>query len=119
MKNSALSDDHELKGFTILCNTDDLKEHQGKRFLIDNTEIAAFKVDGIVYALSNICPHQHTALMYDGFIEHGCVVCPAHGWMFDLKTGKTPAGGKGLDTYETKVVGEKVYVKVVKKEMRW
>ena len=52
-------------------------------------EIAVFKIDSKVFALSNICPHQHTALIYDGFVEDGCVVCPAHGWKFNLRTGKT------------------------------
>ena len=119
MKNLPLSDKHELSGFTKVCEVGNLSEHQGKRFIIDNTEIAVFKVDGNIYSLSNICPHQHTALIYDGFIEKGCVVCPAHGWMFDLQTGKTPAGGRGIDSFETKVVDDKVYVKVVKQEMKW
>ena len=91
-------------GYTKLCKISDLKENQGKRFIVDDIEVAVFKIDGEVFALSNICPHQHTALIYDGFVEDGCVVCPAHGWMFDLKTGKQPTGASGLDTYPTKII---------------
>ena len=119
MKNSTHFNKENLPGFTRVCPADELKEQHGKRFIIDNMEIALFKLEGNIYALSNICPHQHTALIYDGFLEHGCVVCPAHGWMFDLQTGKTPTGGRGIDTYETKVIGGEVFVKVVKKEMKW
>ena len=38
--------------------------------------------------MSNICPHQQTRLIYDGFVEDEFVVCPAHGWKFNLGTGK-------------------------------
>jgi nitrite reductase/ring-hydroxylating ferredoxin subunit len=119
MKNSALSYRNELSGFTKVCETSDLSEHQGNRFIIHNTEIAVFKVDGNIYSLSNICPHQHSALIYDGFIEKGCVVCPAHGWMFDLQTGKTQTGGRGIDSFETKVIDNQVYVKIIQQEMKW
>lgn len=108
-----------LEGFIKLCSLSDLKESKGKRFIVNENEIAVFKVNNIVYALSNICPHQHSALIYDGFVENGFIVCPAHGWMFDLTTGRTPAGSRGLDNYTVKVVDEKVFVKVIKKEFKW
>lgn len=119
MKNSALFNNGVPDGFTEVCGKNELVEREGKRFIVNDTEIAVFKLDGKIYALSNICPHQHTALIYDGFIEHGCVVCPAHGWMFDLQTGKTPTGGKGIDSYETWEVDERVFVRVIKKEFKW
>ncbi len=117
MKNSILSE--ELTGFTKICKIDQLKEFEGKRFIVDEIEIALIKKGSEVYAISNICPHQHSALIYDGFIEEGYVVCPAHGWMFDLKTGKLPSGSKGLDTYEVKISDNDVYVKVTQKNWNW
>ena len=57
--------------------------------------------------------------MYDGFIEEGKVICPAHGWQFDLKTGKIPEGITGLDSYEVKIIQNEVYMKVFKKEFKW
>lgn len=106
-------------GFTKVCTLDDLNENVGKRFIINEVEIAVFKISGKVFALDNICPHQHTALIYDGFIEDGCVVCPAHGWKFDIHTGKKLSGSKGLDTYEVKIVDDDIYVKVVSKKLNW
>ncbi len=73
--------------FTKICSVLDIEENAGKRFIINETEIAVFKSNGNIFALNNICPHQQTALIYDGFIEEGCVVCPAHGLKFDLRTG--------------------------------
>ncbi len=107
------------EGFTKLCKLNELKDRQGRRFIVDETEVAIFKIDGIVYALSNNCPHQHTTLIYDGFIEDDCIVCPAHGWKFDLKTGRQPTGQKGLDSFPVIVNEDEVYVKVFKKELKW
>lgn len=109
----------ELNDYKKVCKLNDLREKYGKKFLVDDVEVAIFKVDGKIYALSNICPHQHTSLIYDGFIEDGCVVCPAHGWEFSLETGKMRTGSRGLDSYPVKIVGDDIFIKVFKKELRW
>ncbi len=108
-----------LDGFHRVCSVNDLEERKGKRFILSDTEIAIFLVNKKIYALSNICPHQHSALIYDGFLEDEFVVCPAHGWKFNLKTGNTPHGGRGLQTYETKLVGNDVFVKIGEKKFSW
>ena len=109
----------EEHGFIKICPLKDLKEKSGKKFFLEENEIAVFRVEGEIYAVSNQCPHQLSANIYDGFIEDRFVVCPVHGWMFDLKTGKTPSGGNGLIIYETCIIEEDVYVKVKKKEWKW
>jgi nitrite reductase/ring-hydroxylating ferredoxin subunit len=106
-------------GFTKICKLSDLKENIGKRFLINDVDVAVFKVNGEVFIVSNTCPHQHTSVIYDGFIERDCVVCPAHGWMFNLKTGKQPTGAKGLDTFSTKIIDDEVYAIISSKELKW
>jgi nitrite reductase/ring-hydroxylating ferredoxin subunit len=114
-----ISDKESLEGFQRICSIKDLYNGTGKRFIVNNVEIAVFLIQNKVYAVSNICPHQHSALIYDGFVEDENVVCPAHGWTFNIKTGKTPAGRKGLDVYETVCVEDKVYVKVGEKKYSW
>lgn len=106
-------------GFFRVCKTSDLREKQGKRFFVNETDIALFKVKERVYALNNICPHQHSPILFDGFIEEGFIVCPAHGWEFNLKDGKQPGGRKGVDSYEVEILNEEVYVKVIKKSLNW
>jgi nitrite reductase/ring-hydroxylating ferredoxin subunit len=116
MKNIIAS---ETEGYVKVCSLNELSENIGKRFYIDGTDIAIYKLKGEVYAVNNICPHQRSALMYDGFIENGCVVCPVHGWMFSLETGRTPSGVGRLGIYETAVIDNGVYVKVNKKDYTW
>ncbi|MCB9210222.1 MAG: nitrite reductase (NAD(P)H) small subunit [Ignavibacteriales bacterium] len=109
----------ELNGFEYLCEFNDLKDSYGQRFYINDVDVAAFKVGEKIFAVSNICPHQHSPQIYEGFVENECVVCPLHGWTFRLDNGNLFGGSKGLDVYETKIINGKVYVKVFKKELNW
>jgi nitrite reductase/ring-hydroxylating ferredoxin subunit len=106
-------------GYKKVCKVSDLYESTGTRFLINDVDIAVFKINGEVFAVSNTCPHQHTQSIYDGFIEDGCVVCPAHGWMFNLKTGMQPTGARGLDSYPVKIIDDEVFALVKPKELKW
>lgn len=106
-------------GYTRVCKLSELKENQGKRFLINDVDIAVFKVNDEIFILSNTCPHQHTTIIFDGIVEEGCVVCPAHGWMFNLKTGKQPTGAKGLNSYPVKIIDDEVFSLVKAKELKW
>ena len=58
-------------------------------------------------------------IIFDGFIEENKVICPAHGWEFDLETGKQPGGRKGLRVFETFVSEKKLFVKVVPQTFNW
>ncbi len=109
----------EENEFKKVCKLSDLKEKIGQRFFIDDVDVALFKVENEVFAVSNMCLHQKAAIIYDGFVEDGFVTCPAHGWQFELKTGRVPSGIKGLDKYEVKIENDDVYVKVFKKILKW
>ena len=45
---------NSLEGYTKVCVYNELKEKIGKRFFVDDVEIALFKVDGNIYALNNV-----------------------------------------------------------------
>lgn len=105
--------------FKLICKLSDLPNGRGKRFLVSDIEVAVFKMDEDIHALCNVCPHQHFNLIYDGIVEDGCVVCPIHGWRFNLQTGKNPDGGRGLEIYPIKVVDENVYIKVPETKRLW
>jgi len=53
---------------------------------VQGEEIAVFKQDGKLCAIQNACPHEGGQLS-KGWIEGEAVVCPLHGYKFDLKTG--------------------------------
>lgn len=108
-----------MEGLEYICKLDELQENVGRRFIVNDIEIAIFKINSEVFALSNICPHQQSHLIYDGFVEDEFVVCPSHGWKFNLRNGKKDSGSNGLQVYPVKVIDEKVYVKVKHKALKW
>ena len=109
----------EEEGFRFLCTLNDLQESIGRKFIVDDVELAVFKINSEVFAVSNICPHQQTHLIYDGFVEEEFVVCPAHGWKFNLRSGKKDSGSNGLDSYPVEIIDSRVFVKVHQKKYGW
>ena len=70
-----------------VCATHELPS--GARRVIeinDYEEVLVLNVDGRLYAISNICPHQGAALER-GLIEGEILYCPLHRWGFALTTG--------------------------------
>lgn len=69
-------------------------------------------IDGQVFALEDACNHAGASLA-EGWVEGGCIVCPMHGYAFELRTGKL-VRPKGLcadqRTYEAKIEGDDVVV---------
>ena len=105
--------------FVFVANFDELKEEIGKKVFVGDDEVALFKVKGEIYALGNVCPHQHASIIFQGFIQEECVVCPAHGWEFNLKTGKRKFGNKGLEVYEVRIKEHKIFVRIKQKNSSW
>lgn len=109
----------ESNKYFFICNINELPEGKGKRFYVNECEIAVFKINGEISVLSNICPHQKSAIIYDGIIEDEKIICPAHGWEFNIKTGCYLDGRHGLDSYEKKIENGKLFAKVFRKELKW
>ncbi len=96
----------------IVCSVDEVKSGRGKKVVIDGEEIALFKVDDEICAVSNMCPHQKFQKLHDGMFENGVVTCPMHGWSYDVRTGiSTNASGK-LKTYTTGIKNGKILLEI-------
>ncbi|NTU58334.1 MAG: Rieske 2Fe-2S domain-containing protein [Chlorobiaceae bacterium] len=74
----------------------ELPENSGKSVRQGQKSIALFHYDGVVTALGSSCQHMGGDLgqgnvqkLDDGELY---VVCPWHGWQYNLKTGLAPAG---------------------------
>jgi nitrite reductase (NADH) small subunit len=80
---------------------------EGRLFEAGTTLIAIFRArDGRVYATEPWCPHKGGPLI-DGIVAAGKVVCPLHGYTFDLATGK-PAHSecRAIRTYPVKLTDQ-------------
>jgi ferredoxin-nitrite reductase len=65
---------------------DDLGDGAGTSLVVDGVDVAVFRRDGCLYALQNGCPHEGAPLA-SGVLEGDEVVCPLHGYRFNVKTG--------------------------------
>lgn len=109
-----------------ICKASDIPNNRrGKKFTIDeDTDIAVFKVEGKIYAVSNICPHNHSEVMFDGYVDENLyLACPIHGWAFSLETGEVPAGCTGLSAklqvFPTKIEDDDLYIEFKKKKLKF
>jgi nitrite reductase (NADH) small subunit len=60
---------------------------EGRTFYAGGREIAVFRDrKRRVYATQGWCPHRFGQLA-DGLVRNGQLVCPMHGYRFDLRTG--------------------------------
>lgn len=107
------------EGYTKLCMTQELREGKGKRIYIEEHPLAVFLVNGCVFVTDNICPHQQSNILHEGFLEQGQVICPAHGWSFSLETGNQPDGRRGITSYPVIVREGVVYIKFTPKRFSW
>ena len=48
--------------------------------------IAVFRMGEEIFALHDLCTHGHARLS-EGFVENGCVECPLHQGLVDIRTG--------------------------------
>ena len=58
--------------------------------------------NGRVYATDAECPHKGGPLA-DGLLGGSTVICPLHGWKFNLETGKPLVGDCPLVTYPVRL----------------
>jgi 3-phenylpropionate/trans-cinnamate dioxygenase ferredoxin subunit len=66
------------------------------------------RVGDEVFALGDVCPHAGVGLHY-GYVQNGCIECPAHMARFDLRTGvATYSSSVIVPTYPVTVQGDDV-----------
>jgi len=65
---------------------DDFTEGEPAAVVAGERQIAVFRIGGEVFALNDLCTHGHARLS-DGYVEDGCVECPLHQGLIDIRTG--------------------------------
>jgi nitrite reductase (NADH) small subunit len=73
-------------GKTKVADVGDLAAGEGRVVDVDGRSLAVFNVDGRFYAIDNTCPHRGGPLG-EGDVDGTIVVCPWHGWRWDVTTG--------------------------------
>jgi nitrite reductase (NADH) small subunit len=101
-----------MPDFVKLAAVSDLPvRNQAKEFQCGDKMICVANMNGQFFALDNTCAHVGGPLG-QGIVHKGKIVCPWHGWAYDLKTGELAPGKPGVEPYELKVEGEEVLIKL-------
>lgn len=110
-----------------VAEVDDLPDDGSHVFIeIEGIEIAVFRINGEFLAAANYCVHQGGPLcegelrgrydvddswewVYDD--EEKNIVCPWHGWKFDLTTGQSLTDERyTVPTYDVEVDDRTIYL---------
>ena len=92
---------------------ENVPQKEGRSVSVAGREIAIFNLGDRFAAIENTCPHQGGPLC-DGIVSGTTVVCPLHGWHFDLDTGLATRASLPacVAVYPTRVVDGIVLVDV-------
>jgi len=96
--------------FLRAVHKSEIPEGSGKPVKVGNEIVALFNIDGAFHAIDNLCPHRGASLG-DGAVDGCKVICPWHGWEFDIRTGNL-AMSEGVRTYRVEVREDEVWVEV-------
>lgn len=76
---------------------------EGRTYAVNGENIAVFRTRaGAVYAVQAACPHRGGPLA-DGLVGGTTLICPLHGWKFDLSTGHALFGDCGVKTFPVRI----------------
>lgn len=92
----------------------DFRDGQAKVVKAGATEVALVFARGHWRAFSNVCRHRGGPIG-EGHVDlrENVVICPFHGWQYDLDSGKGRLNPLAkLDLYKVEVVGEEVRVTI-------
>lgn len=98
--------------FEFACLLSDIPDGKGKLIVRESDEIALFRLSDVIYAISNICPHEMSPVLAAGAVDIDAltVACPLHGWIFKIDTGEHVGASGAIPIYAVKVVGDEIWV---------
>jgi nitrite reductase (NADH) small subunit len=83
---------------------------QGVLVSLEARDVVLYRRGADILAIGNECPHQGGSLC-DGWTEGDIVVCPLHGWEFDMRTGACmTVPGEAVPRYTASVERGAIYL---------
>ncbi|HEX4807558.1 MAG TPA: Rieske 2Fe-2S domain-containing protein [Bryobacteraceae bacterium] len=88
---------------TLVAPLDAIPCGEGRTFEIAGKRLAIFHTRaGRIFATQAECPHKNGPLA-DGLVGGTTLICPLHGWKFDLASGSATLGDCGITRYPARV----------------
>lgn len=75
--------------------------------------IAVFRLGDEIFALHDLCTHGHARLS-EGFVENGCIECPLHQGLFDIRSGAPRCAPvtEAVRSYPVRIIDGEVQIHV-------
>jgi len=92
---------------------DEFPDGEGREVRIGARRIAVYRCGQEFFAVKNFCPHLGDDLDRSP-PRDGVLTCPAHGWQFDVRSGRCLRGepGSRLTVYRARAAGGRVEIDV-------
>lgn len=95
-----------------VADADSLPPGSHRTVECNGRRIAVFNLEGTFYAIDDACPHRGASLA-EGWCENGQVLCPLHGWAFDVRSGQClTRPDRPVATYQAEVRNGQVWLTV-------
>ncbi|MGF6875168.1 anthranilate 1,2-dioxygenase ferredoxin subunit AndAb [Paraburkholderia sp. MM5477-R1] len=92
---------------------DDYTEGEPVAIVSGSKQIAIFRLGEEVFALNDLCTHGHARLS-EGYVEDGCVECPLHQGLIDIRSGAPRCAPvtEGVRSFPIRIVDGRVEIHV-------
>ncbi len=102
-----------MADFVKVATVKEIPSGTMKPFEIGHDRFVLCHTDDGFFAVEDTCTHDNEPISNGELRDHE-VVCPRHGARFDIRDGsvKAPPALVPLETYEVKVEGEDIYVRL-------
>lgn len=99
--------------FVRVARVSEIPQGRVKVVEVGDEDVALCNVDGVIYAVANVCTHDDGPLG-EGYLRGDEIECPRHGARFNVRTGevKTLPAIVPIPTFEVKVENDDVFVNV-------
>lgn len=102
-----------MASFVKVATRQEIASGAARQIEVEGKTIALFNIEGRFYAIEAWCYHMGAPLAYAEYRGGTRIVCPWHGWEFDLTSGcYTRDRALRLETYPVRVEGEDVLIEI-------
>ena len=103
-----------MADFVTVGEASEVPEGEVKAFDVNGAEVAVARVEGALFAFSDICTHRHCNLSSGGELDDHTIECECHGSMFDIRTGEVvnPPAEDPLETFQVQEVDGQIQIGV-------
>lgn len=102
----------KAKGYQSVARADEVPEGRPMLLQLGERQLVLYRVQDTYYATDGLCPHAAGPLGA-GDLEGFEVICPLHGWSFDIRDGKcTNVPGNDIESIAVEILDGELFLRL-------